>query len=249
MGALSATFNPKYKTDFEPLVPGFTHVPFNNIEKLQSRITDNTAGIILEVIQGEGGVYVGEQNYFAEVEKICRKKEILLIIDEVQTGFGRTGKMFAIEHFGIKPDILCLAKAIAGGLPMGAVICSDRVTVPMGKHGTTFGGNPLVCCAALATIDTLISKNLIEAAEKKGNYIKNELHRKKNPKIQEIRGMGLMIGIQMTEKVKPHILALMEEGILALPAGPNVLRLLPPLTITNKQLKTVAEKIHKVLSI
>ena len=142
------------------MVPGFSFAPFNNLEKLKSKCTKNTAGVIVEIVQGEGGVYPGTKKFLKGVEEFCRKNGILMIVDEIQTGFCRTGKMFAIEHFLLNPDIICLAKAIGGGLPMGAVVCSQKIKVPIGRHGTTFGGNPLVCAAANEVIDQMIDFEL-----------------------------------------------------------------------------------------
>jgi acetylornithine/LysW-gamma-L-lysine aminotransferase len=247
LGALSATFNPKYRKDFEPLVPGFHFVPFNNFNKLIEAVDEDTAGIILEPIQGEGGVHVAEKEYLQKVQQLCKEKEILLIIDEVQTGFGRTGKMFAIEHFEIEPDIMCLAKAIAGGIPMGVLLLSSSIPAPRGKHGSTFGGNPLACAAALATIDFIVNNNLPYLAAEKGAYIINKLRKINSEKIREIRGLGLMIGIELKEKASPYIKKLMKEGVLALTAGPSVLRLLPPLVIEYEQIDYVVEKLEKVL--
>ena len=254
MGALSATFNPKYRQDFQPLVPGFSFVPFNNIEKLTQKVKDSngkTAGIILEVIQGEGGVNIGNKEYFTQVRKLCDDNDILLIIDEVQTGFCRTGKMFACEHFNLQPDIMCLAKSIAGGFPMGAVLCSDKVEIPLGRHGTTFGGNPLACAAAIAAIDFMLEEKLDKQAEEKGKYFVEKLNKQVEEhgitKIREIRQLGLMIGMEIKEKSQPHILSLIDEGIVCMPAGPTVLRLLPPLTISYEELDFVVEKLVKVL--
>lgn len=248
MGAVSATYNPKYRDDFKPLVPGFHHVPFNNFEKLKNEITDHTAAVLLEIVQGEGGVNIGQKDYFLQVADLCREKGVLLIIDEVQSGFCRTGKMFACEHLGIEPDMLLLAKSIAGGIPMGAIVCSDKIKAPMGKHGTTFGGNPLACAAALAAIDTMITDKLDEQAREKGAYLTDKLTLAGLDKIREIRHMGLMIGIELKEKSRPYLLKMMEEGVLALPAGPTVIRLLPPLVITQEELDFVADKIIRVLS-
>ena len=170
MGALSATFNPKYREPFEPLIPGFQFVPYNNFRKLKEKVNNKTAAIMLEVVQGEGGVHIGDADYFKQVSNFCKENNILLIIDEVQTGFCRTGKMFASEHFNLQPDILCLAKAMAGGLPIGAVLCSDKIEVSFGNHGTTFGGNPLVAAAANAAIDFMIEEKLADQAKEKGDY-------------------------------------------------------------------------------
>ena len=247
MGALSATYQPGFKKGFEPLIEGFTFVPFNNIQKLKDAVDEKTAGVILEVVQGEGGVNIGNRDYLLQVQEICNKKGALLIIDEVQTGFCRTGKMFASEYFDIQPDMMCLAKAIAGGLPMGAVLCSNKVAIDVGKHGSTFSGGPLVCAAANATIDFMVNNNLAEAAKGKGEYILEKLIEQNLQKVREIRYLGLIIGIELKEKVKPYILKLMESGVLTLPAGATVLRLLPPLTISYEELDVVTEKIIKVL--
>ncbi|MFC2160160.1 aspartate aminotransferase family protein [Acidobacteriota bacterium] len=247
LGSLSATYQNNYKQDFEPLLPGFDFVPYNKFDKLIEKVSDKTAAIILEVVQGEGGVHIGTREYFEQVRTLCDEKDILLIIDEVQTGFCRTGKMFACEHFDIQPDILCLAKGIAGGLPMGAVLCSDKVEQPMGKHGSTFGGNPLVCAAAIAAIDFMIEEKLDEQAAAKGKYLSEHLNRLNLSKIRQIRQLGLMIGIELKEKVKPHLIKLMELRVLSLPAGSTVLRLLPPLTIGYQELDLVVKRIAKVL--
>lgn len=247
MGALSATHNPKYRTDFEPLIPGFNFVPFNNFEAIVNAVNENTAAILLEVIQGEGGVHSGNQEYFSDVQKICAEKGILLIIDEVQTGFGRTGKLFACEHFQIQPDILCLSKAIAGGFPMGAVLCSEKITISLGKHGTTFGGNPLACAVALATIGVIQNENLVHEAEEKGKYfVDNFLQHDLKP-VREVRQIGLMIGIELKEKSQRFITELQINGVLVIPAGPTVIRLLPPLVISYEEMDIVIEKLVGVL--
>jgi len=248
MGALSATYNPKYKDDFRPLVPGFHHVPFNNFEKLAEKANDKTAAVLLEVIQGEGGVNIGEEGYFRETAEFCKKRGILLVLDEVQTGFCRTGKMFACQHFGLEPDMLLLAKAMAGGVPTGAVVCADSVKVPLGKHGTTFGGNPLACAASLAAIEAMEILRLDEEAREKGDYFVKKLEQLVLPRIRSVRHMGLMIGIELKEKSRPYLEALVPEGVLALPAGPTVIRLLPPLIIEYHELDFVLEKLAKVLS-
>lgn len=247
MGSLSATFTPKHRDKFEPLLDGFNFIPFNKFEKLEGKITENTAGIILEIVQCEGGVHVGEKEYFKKVQQLCRDKNILLIIDEVQTGFCRTGKRFAIEHYDIQPDILCTAKAIAGGFPMGAVICAETVDPPIGRHGSTFGGNPLACAAAIASIDFMIANKLEKAASEKGEYLATKLNKANLSKVREIRHLGLVMGIELNEKVQPFIDKLAESGVLALNAGPKVIRLLPPLIIKYAELDTVIMQLIKVL--
>ena len=248
LGALSATYNPQYREDFEPLVPGFQYVPFNQFEKLAEKADGKTAAVILEPVQGEGGVNVGQKEYFQQVRKFCSEKGILLILDEVQTGFCRTGKWFGCGHFDIEPDMMCLAKAVCGGAPMGAVVCSDAVSIPSGKHGCTFGGNPLSCAAGIAAIDFMVENRLDEQARDKGRYLMDKLLAIRSAHVREVRGLGLMIGIELKEKSKPYLLALMEKGVLALPAGPNVIRLLPPLVIDIQDLDAVAVAIRDVLS-
>ncbi len=246
-GALSATHNPKYRRDFEPLVPGFRHVPFNDFDKLERAINEETAAVLLEIVQGEGGVHVADADYLNRVQQVCRERGVLLIIDEVQTGFGRTGRLFACQHFGIEPDMMCVAKAMAGGVPMGAVLCSATIDIPVGKHGSTFGGNPLACAAALAAIDFMETHRLDEQARDKGDYLVSRLRQNAVPLLREIRHLGLMIGIELRTRVKPYILKLLERGVLALPAGSTVLRLLPPLVISYSELDRVADAVLGVL--
>jgi acetylornithine/LysW-gamma-L-lysine aminotransferase len=247
MGALSATFNPKYRDDFKPLLPGFHHVPFNNFDKLKEKVSANTAGILLEIVQGEGGVNLGKEEYFIKVKEFCDETGIFLIIDEVQSGFCRTGKMFACNHFDLEPDLLCLAKSMAGGLPMGAVLCSDKIELEVGKHGSTFGGNPLSCAAAIAATDYMLEHRLDQQAKEKGEYFVSQFRQHNLNKVREIRHLGLMIGIELKEKAKPHIVKLMHSGVLVLPAGSTVIRLLPPLTIGYEELDFVVEKLVEVL--
>ncbi len=247
LGALSATYKKEYREDFEPLVPGFTFVPYNNFEKLVEAVDNDTAGIILEPIQGEGGINIGQKEYFQKVRQLCYEKNILLIIDEIQTGFCRTGKMFAIESLGIEADIMTLAKSIAGGFPMGAILCSDKIQVEKSKHGSTFGGNPLACAAGLASIEYMLENKLWEQAEAKGKYFKEKLEKYNLSKVREIRIVGLMIGIELKDKSQPVIVELLSRGIISLPAGTTVLRMLPPLVISYEDLDSVVEKLAEVL--
>ena len=247
-GALSATYKKEYKEIFEPVVPGFSFVPYNNFDKLVEAVDDDTAGIILELIQGEGGINVGQVEYFQKVREFCTSKGILLIIDEIQTGFCRTGKMFAIEHYGIEADLMTIAKSIAGGFPMGALLCSDKIEIERGKHGSTFGGNPLACAAGIASIDFMLETKLWEQAEQKGTYFKEKLEAHTLSKVREIRQIGLMIGIELKEKSQPVIIELLEKGIVSLPAGTTVLRLLPPLVISYDDLDRVIKVLAEVLA-
>src|SRR5450759_2882670 len=197
MGALSATWEKKYREPFEPLVPGFSHIAYNDQAALDAAITDQTAAVILEVVQGEGGVRPGTPEFLHQAQALCRQRGALLIIDEIQTGFGRTGRMFASQHFDLQPDFLCLAKSIAGGLPMGATLIGSRVgEMPSQVHGSTFGGNPLACAASLAAIDYLETNHLPERAAEIGLWFLNELRQIESPLIREVRGLGLMVGIE-----------------------------------------------------
>jgi acetylornithine/LysW-gamma-L-lysine aminotransferase len=248
-GALSATWNKDYREPFEPLVPGFSHAPFENLQKACEAVSEKTAAFIVEPIQGESGVRPGSRDYFLAIQEHCRKTGTLLILDEVQTGFCRTGRMFALEHFGIEPDILCLAKSLAGGVPMGAIGISEAVASKLFKlaHTSTFGGNPLACAAANAAIQYMEDFHLAERASELGQEVMTELRRIESSKIRDIRGMGLMVGVELKEKAGPYIQKLLEKGILVLGAGPTVLRYLPPLVIERDDLQRVVAETAEVL--
>jgi acetylornithine/LysW-gamma-L-lysine aminotransferase len=246
-GALSATYKKEYREGFEPLVPGFNFVPYNNFEKLVELVDDDTAAIILEPVQGEGGINIGQKEYFQKVRKLCDEKNILLIMDEIQTGFCRTGKMFAIEHIGIEADMMTLAKSIAGGFPMGVLLCSDKIKIEKSKHGSTFGGNPLACAAGFASIDFMLESKLWEQAEAKGKYFKEKLEKLELSKVREIRIIGLMIGIELKDKVQSVLEELLKRYIVALPAGTTVLRMLPPLVISYEDLDKVINVLGELL--
>ena len=246
MGALAATWGPEYQKPFNPMMPGIKHVPFNKFDKLEAAVSEQTAAVLLEPVQGEGGVRIGDRQYFRQVRKLCDDRDILLIMDEVQTGFGRTGTMFACEQF-VTPDLLCLAKSLAGGLPMGAVLCNDRIRVPVKSHTSTFGGNPTACAAALAAIHVIESQNLVDNARDLGDYFQEQLQRIDSLKIREVRGLGLMIGVELKEKVGTYVQQLMEKGVIALLAGATVIRFLPPLVITRKEIDTVVAALSEIL--
>jgi acetylornithine/LysW-gamma-L-lysine aminotransferase len=249
MGALSATWNKKYREPFMPLVPDFKHVPYNKLDKLAAEVDEATSAVILEVVQGEGGVHLGTEAYLLGAQEICQERGTLLILDEVQTGFGRTGKMFAAEHYGLTPNLICLAKSIAGGVPMGAVLIGERVGIlTPGVHGSTFGGNPLACAASLAALDILEKEELPRRAAKMGEYLLAQLREIQSPLIREVRGLGLMVGIEIRNKVMPYISGLTDRGVLALPAGMTVIRLLPPLVITREQVDRVCQALEEVLA-
>jgi acetylornithine/LysW-gamma-L-lysine aminotransferase len=247
-GSLSATYNKKYREGFEPLVPGFSHVAYNNIEALDKAVNEETAAVILEVVQGEGGVYPATAEYIQAARTICEERGALLIVDEIQSGFGRTGKMFAIQHFDVTPDILTCAKSIAGGVPMGAVLIGHKVkNLTPGVHGSTFGGNPLSCAAAIAALEVIEEEDLARQALVKGAYLLDKLRRIESPNIREVRGKGLMIGIELKEKVAPYIRELQERKIIALNAGMTVIRLLPPLVISYGQIDHLVDVLTDVL--
>lgn len=253
MGALGTTWNIKYRKPFQPLVPGISHVPFNDIDKLETAITDDTAAVILELIQGEGGVWVADHDYIAALRQLCTDRGILMIADEVQTGIGRTGRLFASEHYDLVPDVICLGKALAGGIPIGATVWRDELgSMPPGSHASTFGGNPVACAAGLAVLDIMDREQLPERADRIGSAMMTQLANRNLPLVREIRGMGLMIAIDLRVKVGPVLRALMERGIIAAKCGstaPTVLRLLPPLVISEDDLAIVACEIEKVLAL
>jgi acetylornithine/LysW-gamma-L-lysine aminotransferase len=246
-GALAATWGDEYQKPFAPMMPGLKHAPFNNFEKLTEAVSQQTAAVLLEPVQGEGGVRVGDKSYFRQVRSLCNERGILLILDEVQTGFGRTGTLFACEQF-VEPDMLCVAKSLAGGIPMGAVLCSAAVHVPVKSHTSTFGGNPLACAAALASLEIIVRERLPEMARTLGEYFLKELGAIKSNRIREVRGLGLMIGIELKEKAGPYVQRLMEEGVIVLLAGATVVRLLPPLVITREEIDQVLSIMREVLA-
>lgn len=251
VGAVSMTWEPKYRKPFEPLLD-VTHVPYNNLEKLDAAITDQTAMVMLEPIQGEGGVNVGEEAFLQGAQQLCRERGALLVLDEIQTGFGRTGYWFGFQHYGLEPDIICLAKGLGAGFPMGAVAYTQRVhdALYAGAHGSTFGGNPLACAAGIAALETYQSEKLIERAARMGEFLFERLNAALLDRriVREIRGRGLMVGIELREKAGKYLKDLMElHGVLALPAGSNVIRLLPPLTVTEDEIETGVQALINVL--
>jgi acetylornithine/LysW-gamma-L-lysine aminotransferase len=249
MGALSATYNKKYREGFEPLVPGFRHVPYNNPGALESGIDDTTAAFIVEAVQGEGGVYPADPEYLQTARRICDQRGALLIVDEVQTGFGRTGKMFAFQHSGITPDLLCCAKSLAGGVPIGAVLIGPAVkNLNPGVHGSTFGGNPLSCAAGVAALQAIEDEGLAEQSAEKGAYLIEKLRQIDAPVVREVRGLGLMVGIELKAKAQPYIKALQARHILVLNAGMTVIRLLPPLVISYAQIDMLVAALADVMN-
>jgi len=249
MGALSATWGPEYRDLFGPLVPGFSHVPFNKPEALDAAITGETAAFIFELVQGEGGVRRATSEFAREAARLCAERGALLIVDEVQTGFARTGTLFAVEQYAIAPDILCLAKSIAGGMPMGAIAFSRKVgDLAKRSHSTTFGGNPLACAAAIAAIGEIRRLDLARNARERGTQLMEGLRAIRSDRIREVRGLGLLVGVELKENASTALRALQEEGVLALGAGPTVVRYLPPLVITADEIERVLAASRKALA-
>ncbi|MHA1238888.1 MAG: aspartate aminotransferase family protein [Candidatus Odinarchaeia archaeon] len=253
LGALSATWKKEYKAPFIPLLPGFKHVKYGDAEAVAKSITPDTAAVIVEPVQGENGVVIPPEGYLKQLREICDEKDVLLIFDEVQTGFGRTGKFFACQHWNVIPDIMSLAKGIAGGVPMGATVAKEHIWESMkkGEHGSTFGGNPLACAASVAAIDTLVKDKLPERAAKIGGYflkrLKEELEGIRI--IRDIRGIGLMLAVELRVRAKDYVIRLLkEENVLVLTSGATILRMLPPLVITEEQVNRVIEALKNVLS-
>jgi acetylornithine/LysW-gamma-L-lysine aminotransferase len=249
-GALSATHKNDYRKPFEPLVPGFTHVKYDDADAMAEAITDKTAGISVEPVQGEGGVHPASPGYLKALRRICDERGVLLILDEIQTGFGRTGAWFAFQHEGIMPDLLCMGKAIASGVPMGALAIGTKIeNVIKGAHGSTFGGNPFACAAALASIDYIEKNNLVDNARTRGEEFLSKLQAIDSPLIRAVRGHGLMLGVELKQKAQPYLQALQDEHrVIALLAGPTVMRYLPPLTITSEDVDRAVEATAAVLS-
>jgi acetylornithine/LysW-gamma-L-lysine aminotransferase len=248
MGALSITWTRKYRQPFEPLVPGISHVPYDNIKAMAEAIDKDTAAVVVEIVQGESGIYPGSTEYFQSLRELCSERGALLIVDEIQTGVGRTGRWLACEHHQLSPDIVTLGKSIGGGLPMGVTAWRQASgKFKPGLHGSTFGGGPLVCAASRAVIQVMAEEQLPARAAQLGEWLMAELQTIPSDRIREVRGLGLMIGIELRGRVTPVLQQLMERGVWALPAGMNVLRLLPPLIIEQSDLERVVETVGQVL--
>ncbi|TVR23363.1 MAG: aminotransferase class III-fold pyridoxal phosphate-dependent enzyme [Anaerolineaceae bacterium] len=249
LGALALTWNKKYRQPFAGwTAEDVAHVAYNDLDAARAVIGAETAAVVVEAVQGEGGVHPADVDYLRGLRQICDETGALLIVDEVQTGFGRTGRWFAFEHADIIPDIVALGKGIAGGVPMGAVAWRSALgALPRGSHGSTFGGNPLACAAASATIETLAAEDLPAHSAELGAWAREEINRRDWSAVREVRGLGLMIGIELRGRVTPILQGLQARGVLALPAGLNVLRLLPPLIISRDELLAVIDAIGDTL--
>ncbi|MCK5040154.1 MAG: acetylornithine transaminase [Candidatus Aenigmarchaeota archaeon] len=245
LGSLSATWKESYKAPFSPLIPGFEHVDYGDIDALQSQISEDTAAVILEPIQGEAGVIVPPPGYLKKVEELCKKNNILLILDEIQTGNGRTGKYFCFQHEDISPDIITLAKGIANGLPIGVTLSKRSINFNPGDHGSTFGGNSLCCAAALKTIELI--ENILLDVEPKGNYFMSKLNSIKSDNIKEVRGKGLMVALELNKKDKSIAEKCAKKGLLINCIDEKILRFLPPLTITQNEIDFCITVLESVL--
>jgi acetylornithine/N-succinyldiaminopimelate aminotransferase len=249
-GSMSATGQQKIKDGYGPLVSEFVHLPWNETEQLKKIADEDTAAIMMEVFQGEGGVRMAELSFYKEIQRICDENHILLIIDEVQTGIGRTGKRYAFEHFDLNPDIVTLAKGLGNGFPIGAMLGKDKLKAAFGpgSHGTTFGGSPLACAVSQSVLNIIFQDEFLQEVERKGNEFKGILadSLQSHPLVKEVRGKGLLIGIECERPTGSLIEWLEEHGLLTVPAGENVIRLLPPLTVSDEELETAAAIINQL---
>jgi acetylornithine/succinyldiaminopimelate/putrescine aminotransferase len=251
MATVTATGQTKYQKGFKPLMPGFSYVEFNNFNELEEAVSEKTCAIIIEPIQGEGGIHPAEKTYLQKVRSLCDKNDIVLIFDEVQCGMGRTGELFAYQLFNIKPDIVSLAKGLGGGFPIGAMLAvqSKADAFQPGDHASTFGGNPLACTAGKIVLNKLLDKGVLANVQKQGNYLKEKLIelKEKHEMIIDVRGSGLMLGIELNCLVKDIVVECMNKGLLILGAGENVIRFVPPLIIGKSEIDIGLEILEGVL--
>ncbi len=251
LAALTATGQQKYREAFGPLPVGFKYVPFNDIDAIKSAIGDKTVAVLMELIQGEGGINVANQEYIEELREITKKRDILLIFDEVQTGMGRTGKMFCFEHYGVQPDVMTLAKTLGGGIPIGAMVAASRVTdiLKPGMHASTFGGSPVACAASLAVFKAIEKEGLLKNAQEMGKYLFSKLNvlKEKHSVIKEVRGKALMLGVELTKDGKLVVEKCLEKKLLINCTHETVLRLMPPLTVTKRNIDTALSILEEAL--
>ena len=252
MATLTATGQEKVQKGYEPLLPGFSYVAFNNLAELERAVTDKTAAIMLEPIQGEGGVYVADREYLKQVRDLCAKKDVLLIFDEIQTGMGRTGTLFAYEQLGVQPDIMTLAKGLGGGVPIGACLATDSVAQAFtpGSHASTFGGNPLACAAGLAVCRALLEGHVLDHARQMGAYLAKGLAacKERHRVVREVRGLGLLQGIDLDMDGKAVVSECLARGILINATGEHVLRFVPPLIITQLDIDRLLDTLDQIFS-
>ncbi len=246
MGGLSATAQRKFHTGFTPLLPGFKYCTFNDFDSVKRALSPKTCAILIEPVQGEGGIYPAEKKFLQQLEQLCRQKDLLLIVDEIQCGLGRTGSLFAYQQYGMKPHLITLAKPLAAGLPIGAVLIQKKVAqfLRPGDHGSTFCGNPLACAIGITVLKKLIFKRIPQKVKALGQYFLKELEVRigSHPRVKEIRGRGLMIGIELDSEVAPLVSRGYQNGLLIGTAGKNIIRLLPPLIIEKKQVDLFLQK-------
>jgi acetylornithine/N-succinyldiaminopimelate aminotransferase len=251
MGALSATPTEKYHHGFEPMLPGFKYVPFGDLKAAERAVDNRTAAILVEPIQGEGGVNVAPDGYLTGLRRLCDESGALLMFDEIQTGMGRTGRLWAYEHWGVSPDVMTLAKALASGIPIGAMLAKEhcaRALVP-GTHGTTFGGNPFATTVGVATVTTMLEEKLPEHAGRVGGHLFERLRAvaQRTPAIKVVRGKGLLVGLELDRPAGPVVTACREQGLLVLTAGDTVLRMTPPLVVQEADVDRAVDIVAGVL--
>lgn len=251
MGALTATGQKKYHEGFAPLLDGFLYAEYNDIASVEKLLDDTVAGVMVEAVQGEGGIKPADINFLRALRQICHKEGILLIFDEVQTGIGRTGKFFAFEHYGIKPDIITLAKGLGGGFPIGAMLAADKAASGFapGDHASTFGGNPLACAVGKKVVDIVAKEEFLREVEEKGEILREDLKKLGDSRIKEVRGKGLLIGVEFDREVKGLIEICRQKGLLLVGAGPNVARFVPPLTVNRTEINQAVNIFKDALKI
>ena len=251
LAAITATGQEKFHVGFSPLPEGFRYIPFNDVQCLEKAISKKTCAVLLEPIQGEGGVRVPDEGYLRAVREICDRKGILMILDEVQTGMGRTGKLFGYEHYGVTPDIMTLAKALGNGIPVGALAATEKVAASFGPgtHASTFGGNPLAMAAAIATLETILEEGFLENCRMMGEYLQERLWslRKDHPVVQDVRGKGLLVGLDLTVEGNSIVKACLEQGVLINCTFDHILRMVPPLVITRQDVDRLVLVLDEVI--
>lgn len=248
---ISFSSDEDYKKDFGPLTPGFKIIPYGDIEALKGAITENTAAFMVEPIQGEAGIIIPPEGFLKDAQKVCQENNVLFIADEIQTGFGRTGRMFACDWEGVVPDIYVMGKALGGGVyPVSAIAADDDIlgVFEPGSHGSTFGGNPLAAAVGVAALEVIIEENLVEKSLELGEYLLGRLKEIEHPEIKDVRGKGLFVGIELTTKARPYCERLKKEGVLAKETHDNVIRFAPPLIISKEELDWAIERVKKVFA-
>ncbi len=247
---VSFSSEPAYKRGYGPLTPGFRIIPYGDIDALKASINENTAAFMVEPIQGEGGILIPRDGFLKEAYQLCKQNNVLFIADEIQTGFGRTGKKFAVDWEGVTPDIYVLGKALGGGVMPVSAVAADKEILGVfepGSHGSTFGGNPLACACAIAALEVIEEENLVERAREMGEYFMGRLREIENPVIKEVRGRGLLVGVELNEDARPYCMRLKEEGVLCFETHYTVIRFAPPLVITKEEIDWAIDRIRKVL--